>query len=189
MSCKQCSENYFYLFKKNFPFNNSFEYFYYLLLSILFHTRKCGGKIPWPGQLGKSEKICHDILPTPFPFRENQVIVNTCTYIMNIQMIVQWESLLKVTNYLWSNAAWSVSTLTFSLSVPPFRLHLSSAFFLNKLSIGKKFIHVCKVENVRVDSGETAHYEPSGSTLFAKVCYVHVAGKELYSVVVLSNYV
>ena len=38
--------------------------------------------------------------PHYFPFRENQVIVNTCTYIMNIQMIVQWESLFKVINYL-----------------------------------------------------------------------------------------
>ena len=38
--------------------------------------------------------------PPHFPFRENQVIVNTCTYIMNIQMIVQWESLFNVINYL-----------------------------------------------------------------------------------------
>ena len=38
--------------------------------------------------------------PSHSPFRENQVIVNTYTYIMNIQMIVQRESLFKVINYL-----------------------------------------------------------------------------------------
>ena len=44
---------------------------------------------------------------------------------------------------------------------PHFRLFLFYFFFLNKISLGKKFI--CKTErlNVSIDSDETAHYEPS----------------------------
>ena len=46
--------------------------------------------------------------------------------------------------------------------MPNFRRQLSSAFFLNKLSLGKKFI--CKAERLNVksvDPDEKAYYEPS----------------------------
>ena len=36
------------------------------------------------------------------------------------------------------------------LAASHFRRHLSSALFFNKLSFGKMFIHVCKVERLNV---------------------------------------
>ena len=43
---------------------------------------------------------------------------------------------------------YSIELKLLTLSVLNFRVHLLSAFFLNKLSLGKKFI--CKVERLNV---------------------------------------
>ena len=63
-----------------------------------------------------------------------------------------------------------------TLSVPNFRRHLSSAFFLyfNKLTFGRIFIYVKLKDwmSNSVDPDETAHWAvSSGSMLFAKAYY------------------
>ena len=57
-------QNVIFIFLKHFPFNRSFEYFYYVLLSIFLQIGWVGGKIPWHGKLAPPSPPA---VKTPWP--------------------------------------------------------------------------------------------------------------------------